>query len=219
MLQFYHDFTALGLSLPQRGGIYPANQAAKAPVITRYLTKAIDILKAEGPALITVAELFCADAYYSFLAARMGADRCDAFDNDRDGHMAEARHAKDLLEAEMVTLHQIDVFDIPRAFSASIVLNTGGLYHVTDPLRVLDLSCAIAQRFLIIQTVVSLARTGDIYFETPAPGWRHGCRFSAAYLERAIHERGLRVIEKDQNILTGNDRPEDRGSVYFLISR
>jgi predicted RNA methylase len=218
-MKFYHDFSALGLSLPQRGGIYPANQAAKAPVITRYLAHAVDTLKREGIEPLTVAELFCADAYYSFLAAKMGADRCDAFDSDRDGHMVEARYVKEALQAERVTLHDKDVLDIPPDFSASIVMNTGGLYHVADPMRVLDASCAMARRFLIVQTVVSLAHESDRYFEAPAPGWQHGCRFSAAFLDREIIERGLRVIMREQNILSGNDRPEDRGSVYFLIER
>lgn len=119
---------------------YPANQAAKAPVILDYMRRAIAEVRCQKTEP-TFAELFCADAYYSFMAAKMGIGHCDAFDNDKDGHLREAFEVRRLLGAEQrVTLHNIDVHDIDPAFRASIVLNAGGLYHVFHPLEVLDLS-------------------------------------------------------------------------------
>jgi hypothetical protein len=218
-VDFYHDFSVLGLSVPQRAGIYPPNQAAKTPLITGYLLYAIGKLKTRGVSPLTVAELFCADAYYSFLARRFGADHCDAFDSDRDGHLVEAMEAKQLLAEHEVTIHKRDVFDSPQGFSANIVLNTGGLYHVSEPLRALENSYTMATDYLIVQTVVTLATENQDYFETPAPGQSWGCRFSYGFLARAIREREYQIIDTDRNILTGNDRPEDRGSAYFLIAR
>jgi hypothetical protein len=216
-MQFYHDFGLLGLDLPQRPGIYAPNQAAKGPVITGYLAFAIGKLKSKGVAPLTVAELFCADAYFSFLARRLGADQSDAFDNDRDGHMAEARHVQATLGG--VTLHNQDVFTIPEDRRASIVLNTGGLYHVGDPLLALDRSYAMCEHYLIVQSVVSLATEDECYFEAPAPNWTWGCRFTYGFLRKAIENRGWRIVDTERNVLTGNDRPEDRGSAYFLIAR
>lgn len=218
-MEFYHDHSQLGLSLPQRGLHYPANQAVKAPVILDYMRRAIADVRCQKTDP-TFAELFCADAHYSFMAAKMGAGQCDAFDNDKDGHLREAFEVRRMLGAEQrVTLHNIDVHDIDPTFRASIVLNAGGLYHVLYPLEVLDLSYQMATHWLIVQTVVSLANESSDYFETPAPGWPHGCRFSAMYLEKAIRERGWHIAHQTQNVLTANARPDDRGSVYFLLSK
>jgi hypothetical protein len=216
-LEFYHSYEKLGLSLLQRNGIYPPNQRAKEPVLTRYLQRAIDGSGNNRP--ITVAELFCADAYYSFLARKIGADRCDAFDNDRDGHLREARHVMTLLGETAVTLHEQSVFEIDPSYRATIVLNAGGLYHVTDPISALQISAQMAKRFLIVQTVVSLANEDKSYFETPCPGWTWGSRFSHAWLEGEVSKLGFNVVASERNTLEGNDRPEDRGSSYFLLER
>lgn len=218
MLEFYHDFKALGLSLPQRGGIYAPNQAAKAPILTGYLLFALGKLKARGisPSVI---ELFCADAYYSFIASRFGAAQSTAIDSNRDGHLSEAQHVKAVLGDATVQIRQADVFALPSDLHSNVVLNAGGLYHVTDPLRALDISYALATDYLIVQSVVSLADERASYFETPAPGWTWGCRFSHAFLENAIRSRGWIILDSDRNVLTGNDRPEDRGSSYFLIAK
>lgn len=215
-MQYYHDFSLLGLQLPQRPGIFAPNQAAKSPVISGYLLFCI------GKALqrevqITFAELFCADAYYSFLASRFGVHRCDAFDSNRDGHLAEAMSIKRILGDERVNIHERNMFEMDPAFHATIVLNAGGLYHVKDPLLALELSYAMARRYLIIQSVTSLANEEVEYFETPCPGWKGGCRFSHAWLENEINKRRYFVVDSERNILPGNERPDDRGSSYFLI--
>lgn len=218
-MDFYHDFRSLGLDLPQKPGIFAPNQAAKMPIIVGYLLFAIGKLRTRGEHPVSVAELFCADAFYSFLARRFGADWCDAFDNDRGGHFAQAEHVKQLLKEPGVRLHRQDVFAIPPDYHASIVVNAGGLYHVADPLAALQLSYRICRHYLILQTVVSLAAEDEDYFEAPAPGSNRGCRFSYAFLRRAIEMRGYAIVDSERNVLTGNDRPEDRGSAYFLIAK
>lgn len=218
-MDFYHDFSALGLKVPQKAGIYGPNQRAKEPVIGGYLRRAIEELRAREVFPITVAELFCADAYYSFLARSFGADRCYAFDNNRDGHLPEARYVRRLLNDDCVEIHEADVANIPRDFCASIVINAGGLYHLQDPLACLEQSYAMAQHYLILQTVITTVHEADNYFETPAPGWSWGCRFTYEYLAKEISKRGYHVLETERNLLLGNERPEDRGSAYFLIGK
>jgi hypothetical protein len=44
-MEFYHDWTNLGLDLPQRPGIYAPNQRAKEPVVTSYISLVIDELQ------------------------------------------------------------------------------------------------------------------------------------------------------------------------------
>lgn len=217
-MEFYHDFSALGFKTKQRPGIYGPNQEAKAPILTGYLLFAIGKLRSTG-VTPTVAELYCADAYYSFLAERFGAARCDAFDNDRDHHMAEARAAKEALASTKVQLHNTDVMDISKEFRADIVINAGGLYHVADPIAHLKRSYEMAKHYLIVQTVVSMANESEDYFEAPAPGWTWGSRASRTFISKAVGALGGHILDQAFNELTGNARLEDRGSVYFLVAR
>jgi hypothetical protein len=214
---FYHDFSVLGLNLPPAEDFYRQNQLVKEPLIVGYMLYAMGKLKAKGVKPVSVCELFCADAFYSFVARRFGADRCDAFDSDRDGFLAQARIVAKLLnEEENVGIHKVDMFDMPADYRASVVVNAGGLYHVADPLRAVEMSYAMAEHYLVIQTVVTLTTEDENYFETPAPGWTWGSRFSFAYLQR---ERGYKILDSQRNIFPANDRPEDHGNSFFLISK
>jgi hypothetical protein len=219
-MKFYHDFSVLGLQLPAAADFYRPNQRIKEPLIVGYMIYAMGKLKAQGVHPLTVCELFCADAYYSFVARRFGADRCDAFDNDKDGFLEQAHViARVLKETENVGIHKTDIYDMPPDYRASIVVNAGGLYHLTDPLRAMDLSYEMSRDYLIIQSCISLANEDENYFETPAPGWTWGSRFSFAYLRKEILKRGWKIVDSDRNVFTFEARPEDRGSAYFLIAR
>jgi hypothetical protein len=217
---FYHDFNVVGLNLPPAEDFYRQNQLMKEPLIVGYMLYAMGKLKAQGIKPVSVCELFCADAFYSFVARKFGADRCDAFDSDRDGFLAQARIVAKLLnEEENVGIHKVDMYDMPADYRASVVVNAGGLYHVADPMRAVEMSYAMAEHYLIIQTVVTLTTEDENYFEAPAPGWTWGSRFSYAYLHRELLKRGYKILDTQRNIFPANDRPEDRGNAFFLISR
>ena len=72
------------------------------------------------------------------------------------------------------------------------------------------------KKYLIIQTVVSLANEDKGYFENPAPGWTWGCRFSHEYLLEMLKSSGWTVLEQDRNELIENIMPCDSGSSYCL---
>lgn len=214
---FYHDFHRLGLTCQQLPGIFAPNQRAKEPILTAYILWAVAKLRNRGITSIRFAELFCADAYYTMFARRFGADYACGFDNDRDGFMEQAETVRRLLGLDDVELHRMGIEDIPDSWRYSIVANVGGLYHVANPVEVLLRSARMAEHYLIVQSVVSLANDDPAYFETPAPGWTWGSRFSRQSFEKMVRDQGLKVVDSDFNILTGNDRLEDRGSVYYLI--
>lgn len=86
-------------------------------------------------------------------------------------------------------------------------------------LRLSNVHFLMAKKFLILQTVYSMADGRDDYFETPAPGWTWGCRFSANWLEKQITALGYEIVDRHRNELEGNVRPEDRGSAYYLFRR
>jgi hypothetical protein len=99
------------------------------------------------------------------------------------------------------------------------VANIGGLYHVTNPVEILRKSYELARRYLIVQTVVSMASNAPDYFVTPAPGWQHGCRYGAQSFVNVVQAQGYRILDAQFNQLEGNPRMEDRGSVYMLIEK
>jgi hypothetical protein len=214
----YHTYRLLGGVNEQLPGIYPVNQACKEPILIAYIAHAIAKCRATAATAVSFAELFCADGYYAMLAKRLGATISIGIDNDRDGHFANAARIAGALGID-VDFRRMDVDAIDTLAPVDIVANVGGLYHVADPVAILRKSHAFARRFLIVQSVVSLARSDDAYYEAPAPGWTWGNSFSRASFDRMIRESGWQIVDAHFNELEANERPEDRGSAYYLISR
>lgn len=215
----YHDFAWLGRPTAQLPGIYGPNQRAKAPVIAAYILLAFARLRCRGREDISFAELFCADGFYTLLAAQFGARRAVGYDNDRDGHLASAVQMRDLLGLDRASFHRTDIEAIAPETRAAVVANVGGLYHVDDPEAVLDQSYRMAEDYLIVQNVVSLATAAPDYFERPAPGLSWGNRYSRESFDRMIRSRGWCIVDTMFNTLDGNPRLEDRGSLYYLIEK
>lgn len=214
----YHSYRLLGGLNEQLPGIYAPNQAAKEPILLAYIQYAIAKCRATIASPVSFAELFCADGYYAMAARHLGATHSMGIDNDRDGHLATARRIAQALGLE-VDFRQMDVNAIDTLEPVDIVANVGGLYHLANPLEVLRKSHAMARRFLVVQTVVSLATHDPDYFASPAPGWTWGCRFSRESFDRAIRATGWDIVDSHFNELEGNDRAEDRGSSYYLMRK
>jgi hypothetical protein len=211
----YHEYSLFGARNEQLGGVYPGNQKAKSPILLAYIQLAI--AKCGTGASFT--ELFCADGYYAMAARKLGAERSIGVDSDRDGHLAKAPVIAWRLGLTNVEFRKADVSDLPSFERTNIVANLGGLYHVSDPKKVLGQSYALAKKYLVVQTVYSMAREDVDYFETPAPGWTWGCRFSHAWICREVDALGGRVVDRHMNVLEANERAEDRGSAYFLVEK
>ncbi len=116
--------------------------------------------------------------------------------------------------SEIVRFECHDVFDLKDTFDFCIC--AGGLYHLSKPRELLQLLALKIRIVMVIQTVYSLANESAKYFETPAPGWRHGCRFSYRYLHNMVRGSGWKILSEARNQLKGNKRLEDRGSAYLL---
>lgn len=215
----YHDYAFFGADSVQMPGIYAANQAAKEPILRAYLAWALAKLPPAEERDDSFLELFCADGYYAMLATKLGVRRSVGLDNNQDKLLDQARAVAEALEVRSVTFAQRDVRDAHQLGRFDVVANIGGLYHVEDPEAVLEMSYRMARQFLLVQTVVSLASDADDYFETPAPGLTWGCRYSRQSFDRLIDSKGWRVVDRHFNELTGNERLEDRGSVYYLVQK
>ena len=215
----YHSYRLFGFKNQQITGIFQPNQACKEPIILSYILLALAKCKTSSDMPVTFAELFCADGYYAMAARHLGASIAIGIDNNHDGHFTVAKKIADRLEIDNCAFIEMDVNAIESMAPQDIVANIGGLYHVENPEEILDKSYSLARRFLIVQTVVSLASEAEDYYESPAPGWTWGNRYSRLSFKRLIESKGWHIIDSHFNILEGNDRPEDRGSVYFLIQK
>jgi hypothetical protein len=213
----YHSYRLFGVRNEQLPGIFAPNQACKGPILLAYIQWAIAKCRPTAATPVSFAELFCADGYYAMAARHLGASEAIGIDNDRDGYFGNAGRIASILGIDGVQFVKQDVNDIDRLPRVDIVANVGGLYHVANPEQVLRKSHAMARRFLIVQTVVSLANHDPAYFETPAPGLPWGCRFSRESFDALMQRTGWTIVDRHFNELEGNDRPEDRGSVYYLV--
>ena len=215
----YHSYELFGVRNAQLPGLFAPNQRAKAPILQAYIQYAIAKSRAHPDDRVRFLELFCADGYYAMAARLFGADECVGVDDGRDPYFELAPVIAGRLGLDRVSFVRADVHDMGGSPPFTIVANVGGLYHVSDPGDVLRLSWQLSQRFLIVQSVVSLAHTDADYFEAPAPGWTWGSRFSEAWLCAQLLRLGGRVVDTHTNELTGNERLDDRGSFYAIVER
>lgn len=87
---------------------------------------------------------------------------------------------------------------------------------MSNPHDLLKLLTEKIRTAIVIQTVFSLANTSSDYFETPAPDWTWGCRFSYSYLLQMVKDSGWKIVDASANELEGNNQMKDRGSAYLL---
>jgi hypothetical protein len=215
----YHSYRLLGGLNEQFPGIFAPNQACKEPILLAYIQWAIAKCRTTTATPVSFAELFCADGYYAMMARHLGATTSMGIDNDKDKHLGNAATVAAALGVGDVKFVNMDVNAIDTLAPVDIVANVGGLYHVSNPLEILEKSYAMAGKFLIVQNVVSLASSAPDYYASPAPGWTWGSRFSRESFDAAMRKTGWDIIDRHFNELEGNDRPEDRGSAYYLVRK
>ena len=214
----YHNYSLFGVNNEQIPGIFRLNQQAKEKFLIPYITCAVNALKKTN-SLISFMELFCADGYYAMVARRLGVSISYGVDNNRDKFFAMAGQIASALGLDNVHFFEKDVQDMHTFKPVDIVANLGGLYHVTNPEQILDGSYALAKSFLIVQSVVSMENNSEDYFETPAPGWDWGSRYSRESFHKMIVAKNWNILEYNFNELPGNSKKVSRGSVYYLIKK
>jgi hypothetical protein len=213
----YHSYRIFGVDNPQIVN-FATNQRCKEAIIVSYMLYAIAKSRERADDPVSFAELFCADGYFTMLARSFGAFPAVGIDSNRDGHTAIGPAIAARLGID-VRFELRDVGGITDVGAYDVVANIGGLYHVSNPIETLKMSYDLAKRFLIVQTVVSMANQSEDYFQAPAPGLQHGSRFSRAWFRNALLAQGYDVLDEHFNLLEGNGRPDDMGSVYFLVRK
>jgi protein-L-isoaspartate O-methyltransferase len=192
---------------------HQVNQRHKEAYLIPFLQRGLSEL-GDGPRCL---DLFCADGYYSCLMGRMRPDASiTGVDLDQQ-EITRARTAARVLGIDNVSFQVENIWDcVQRPDRHDLILCAGGLYHLSKPRRLLEALTHIAEGTLVIQSAVTLETETADYFVTPAPGWKHGSRFTHAALKSWLADLGWDVVAEARNELTGNPRLCDRGSSYFL---
>lgn len=209
--ELYHDYSFFGLKNKQLSGSFKVNQERKAPILIAYIAYAR--AKTKKPSFT---ELFCADGYYSMVAAHLGCNPVMGIDSNKDGYSGKAPLIAEKLGLDVQ--FKTEVITPQSKFESDIVLNAGGLYHVDEPEKILELSYRMARKYLIVQSVVSLATKDPDYFESPAPGWGWGSRHSRQSFDKMIRSHCPNVVDSHFNELATSSETS-RGSVYYLIKK
>lgn len=215
----YHEYSFFGVNNEQLPGLYTLNQKAKAPIITAYIAYAIAKSKYRASDNVSFTELFCADGYYAMVASRLGCTKSTGIDSNKDSHIHQAKIIANLLNINSIEFIEQEITPYSNFDRVDIIANVGGLYYVSEPEKILRLSYEKANKYLIVQSVVSLATDDEDYFEAPAPGWSWGSRYNKQSFDKMLRSICPKVIDYHFNELEGNDKLSDRGSVFYLIEK
>jgi hypothetical protein len=201
---------------------YRLSQLQKEKIILGWIEKYI---KNRGDkCLMKGVEFFCADAYYSFHAINAGVGKMTAIDladesgEKRVGILEQAKIIGKILDIgnDKLVITKSDVLLFNDQCDFAFVF--GGLYHIEDPIKLLSNLRSSVSQLVFIQTIVSLENESQDYFESPAPGWDWGSRFSASWLIRKIELLGFRIIESNLETAEYNHAQRDRGSLFLVCA-
>lgn len=193
------------------------NQIEKEKFILPYIDTAIKSCR-KNSIKPSVLEMFCADGYYSFWMKKR-YDIGDMTAIDIDERSIELGKTMNHILNEKIDFKCLDVFNLPTNKKYNIVLCAGGLYHLKDPKELIELAYKITDNFLIIQSVITMETEDKNYFISPAPGWKHGSRFTDSKLRQWIVDAGFKIVKHERNKLHANKKLSDRGSTYYLCKK
>ncbi len=220
-MNWYHDFSLLGVKTNQFDDpSYRLSQLQKEKIILRWIDDYVKNQNRKNS--MRGVEFFCADAYYSFHALKAGVGKMIAIDlaeesgEKRFGILDQAKIISKILgiSEKRLDIRKFDVMRFEENCDFAFVI--GGLYHIEDPLKLLSYLKSSISQYIFIQTIVSFENESPDYFESPAPGWNWGSRFSATWLINNIEILGFEIIESNLETAEYNFAQRDRGSLFLV---
>ena len=191
-------------------------QARKEANILPYIAKALDgISDNTNPRIL---DLFCSDGYYGLSAKQMcpEASLVGVDISPQDIHRATV--IAHYLDSDKTKFIADDVTEyVKHCERFDIVINTGGLYHIADPYRLLMSLRNVVGSYLVLQSAVTAVHNDPNYFEKPHPGWSWGSWFSHSRLQGWLNELGYQIIDAHSDAREGPN-PAMIGGSYFLAT-
>jgi len=127
---------------------------------------------------MNVLDIGCNSGWFSFDLAERGARSVDGVDL-RAHNIEQARFLRDYFQLETTRFEVADALSFDDERRWDIVLNLGVLYHVTDPLRLLQRTYERCERFAVIDTICHLEPfSGFVLFDTKDASHPHEGRES-----------------------------------------
>ena len=133
--------------------IFAEDNAQRMQFRTELIGGTLERLLGDELAQMSVLDIGCNSGWFSFDLAERGARSVDGVDL-RPSNIEQARYL-----SEYFGLDDRTDFDVADAMAFSderswdVVLNLGVLYHVTDPLRLLQRTYELCRRFAIVDTI------------------------------------------------------------------
>jgi hypothetical protein len=118
------------------------------------ITGAVEEMLGTEMGTTTFLDMATRNGYFAFDVAARGAQHVDAFDL-RERNVRQTQFLKEYYRISNVSLSVENVFDLGPA-QYDVVLNLGLLYHVNDPLRLMQMTFDRCTRFAVIDTAVRL---------------------------------------------------------------
>lgn len=122
------------------------------------------------PTAASAVDFACNHGYFSLLAAELGCPNVTGLDL-RGINIAKAGLLARQFDLPDVRFEQRDVYSYEG--QADIVLNLGLLYHVTDPVRLMELSFGACRSFCIVDTITHLAPVSAFILRTNKDASHH----------------------------------------------
>src|SRR5262245_3938289 len=173
-----HSYAYFGVNNEQLPGGAHLNQMAEAPIVLGYLAFAIAKARLVPYEALSFTQLFGVDGFYAMAASRLGCSSSVCIDNDKEGHFSNAAVIARRLNIKQVNFIKAGVRADARFTATDVVANIGGLYYVDEPEKVLAMSYRLAKKYLIVQTIVSLAEDDESRHQAAAVGCEWGNRYS-----------------------------------------
>jgi SAM-dependent methyltransferase len=101
---------------------------------------------------MNVLDIGCNSGWFTFDLAERGAHSVDGVDL-RAHNIDQARFLRDYFQLETARFEVADAMSFDDDRRWDIVLNLGVLYHVTDPMRLLQRTYELCERFAVVDTI------------------------------------------------------------------
>ncbi len=225
---WYHDFASFGFETvfaPEKkwkilGPIKDQvrQHVYQQPRKEKYIRKYIETASINLPAKPSILDLFCADGYYGFVGQSINPDSIlDGVDlNQYD--IKRAKYMARMLGKGKTNFVCEDVFDFVHNNQNiyDLVINVGGLYHVSDPQSLLKASKKIINGYMVVGSATDSKNESDSYFVSPRPNFQFGSWFSHNTLKRWLSELNFEIIEEGKDVRSDANISNIAGS-YFLV--
>jgi hypothetical protein len=190
------------------------NQRDRDTYILPALDKAFALHRKRYGEVTSFLDTFSNDGFYGFwVAEHHGTPRITCVEL-MSAYVEKGRLMAEILHRPEVQFICQDVHDMD-ASPVDVALCMGGLYHVTDP-DALVAKLRGKAKYLVAHACTSTLSHDPAYFETPAPYWQHGCRFSHEYFLSMLPKVGWNVLESGHSIYPNPGNEHSAGSSWAL---